>query len=155
MKQVAIATRVAAAVATLVFGIVHASALRAETIDGRRIIIIDGDTVALPCEVAVKGCSKKIRLLEIDAPESHKPSCDAELAAGLRAKERLASLVRAGDVEISREGLDRYGRTLANIRAPAGDVGEILMKEGLALRYFPGRKAKAARIAHWCGPGNW
>ena len=39
----------------------------AETIDGSRIIVLDGDTVALPCVVPARGCAGKIRLLDIDA----------------------------------------------------------------------------------------
>jgi endonuclease YncB( thermonuclease family) len=127
----------------------------AETFDGDRIIVMDGDTVALPCDVPAKGCSEKIRLLEIDAPESFRPSCDAEGVAGLKAKERLATLIRGGKVEVTRNGIDRYGRTLGNLKTASGDAGAILMKEGLALAYRPGRDAKASRIAHWCGPGNW
>ena len=37
----------------------------AETVDGSRVIIIDGDTVNLPCPAATKGqrgCSERIRL---------------------------------------------------------------------------------------------
>jgi hypothetical protein len=44
---------------------------------------------------------------------------------------------------------DRYQRTLVNLQTPVGDVGAILMREGLALPYEPGSEAKAARIAHW------
>lgn len=152
MSFAAKSLRILTAVAALAL---FTPAASAETFDGSRIIVIDGDTVALPCAVPGKGCAEKIRLLEIDAPESYRPSCDAEQAAGLRAKERLASLIRAGAVEVTRSGTDRYGRTLGNVRSTAGDVGSILMKEGLALPYRPGRDAKAARIAHWCGPGNW
>jgi endonuclease YncB( thermonuclease family) len=131
------------------------TAASAETFDGDRIFVMDGDTVALPCDVPAKGCSEKIRLLEIDAPESFRPSCDAEGVAGLKAKERLAALIRGTKVEVSRNGTDRYGRTLGNLKVGAGDVGAILMKEGLALRYEAGRAAKASRISHWCGPGRW
>ena len=142
------------------FGIVVASLLissagtvTAETLDGKRIIIIDGDTVALPCEHPAPGCAEKIRLTAIDAPESYRPNCENELKAGLRAKERLAELLRAGPVDIVRSGkLDRYGRTLADLKSTAGDVGTILVREGLALPYRPGRAAKMERTAQWCNP---
>jgi len=55
----------------------------AETFDGRRVIIIDGDTIALGTE--------RVRLLNIDAPESFQSRCEHELVAGVRAKERLAA----------------------------------------------------------------
>lgn len=114
----------------------------AETIDGSRMVIIDGDTVALPG-------GERIRLLDIDAPESFRSACEAELVAGLKAKERLAGLLRGQDVTIERGGRDVYRRTLARFFTEDGDVGEILLREGLALRYVPGRKAE--RTAHWCG----
>lgn len=136
-------------VASLLVG--SAGRAGAETLDGKRIIIIDGDTVALPCEHLAPGCAEKIRLTAIDAPESYRPTCEAELKAGLRAKERLGELLRAGPVDVLRSGqLDRYGRTLGDLITTTGDAGSILLKEGLALPYRPGRPAGAARIAHWC-----
>lgn len=124
----------------------HSAAI-AEAIDGRRIVIIDGDTVALPG-------GERIRLQAIDTPESNRPSCEAELVAALKAKERLAELLRVSDVKIERCDIhgdrcdDGRGRTLANLRTAAGDVGQVLIREGLALPYKPG--AKAQRTAHWC-----
>jgi len=125
---------------------------RAEVIDGNRIVIIDGDTVALPCAVPARGCAEKIRFLDIDAPESFRPHCDHERAAGLQAKARVAELLRGATVYIERPGRkDRYGRTLANLTTADGDVGAVLLREGLAVPYRPGKVEKAGRIAHWCG----
>lgn len=128
-----------------------AGAVRAETVDGRRIVIIDGDTVALPGNP-----SERVRLLDIDAPESWRASCEAELRAGLRAKERLAALLRAGPVTIERCPMtgdrctDIYGRTLARLRlANRREAGAVLVSEGLALPYVPGEAG--ARAQHWCG----
>jgi endonuclease YncB( thermonuclease family) len=141
-----------AGVAALITIAVTVGAVRSETLDGGRIIVIDGDTVALPCATPAPGCAEKIRLTAIDAPETFHPGCEAELKAGLRAKERLAQLLRAGPVEVVRSGRkDRYGRTLADLRTAAGDVGGILLEEGLALPYRPGWQAKNARETHWCG----
>jgi micrococcal nuclease len=52
--------------------------------------------------------SERVRLLNVDAPESFRPRCDAELVAGLKTKERLAQLLRTGPVRIDRHGQDRY-----------------------------------------------
>jgi endonuclease YncB( thermonuclease family) len=125
---------------------------QAEIIDGKRIIVIDGDTVALPCAVPFPGCAEKIRLTAIDAPETFHPTCEAELQTGLRAKERLAELLRGGSVQVIRTGqTDRYGRTLADLTSTAGDVGSILITESRALPYRAGSQAKQSRIDHWCG----
>jgi micrococcal nuclease len=69
----------------------------------------------------------------IDSPETHGPRCEKELVRGLKAKERLTELLRGGRIEVEREGRDRYGRTLARVSAGGRDVGDVLIREGLAL----------------------
>lgn len=125
---------------------------KAETLTGR-LHIIDGDTV---WHYAPGSSSpEKIRLLDIDAPESYRATCEREMIAGLRAKARLAELLQSRPVRIERceqHGQpceDRYGRTLARLHTPAGEVGAILLREQLALKYEPG--GKPDRNAHWCG----
>jgi endonuclease YncB( thermonuclease family) len=113
-----------------------------ETFDGSRVVIIDGDTFALGQE--------RIRILNIDTPETRSSHCENELVQGLRAKERLAALLRPGRIDVARDGRDRYGRTLARVSTQGRDVGEVLVREGLALRWQDGPEAKAARIRHWC-----
>jgi len=119
-------------------------AAKAETVDGRRIVIIDGDTIDVGGE--------RIRILNIDAPESFRSRCEAELKLALRTKERLAQLLRSGPVQIDREGQDRYRRTLATLRVREGDVGRILVRERLALPWQEGSEAKEDRLQAWCGP---
>jgi endonuclease YncB( thermonuclease family) len=122
----------------------------AETIDGVRIYIIDGDTVRLPG-------GETIRLHAIDAPETGRARCEAELAAGLRAKERLRALLVGQSVEIVRgepgtgRERDRYGRTLGALVTPAGDVAMVMIAEGHAVPWRAGKGAAQARAAHWCG----
>jgi endonuclease YncB( thermonuclease family) len=103
---------------------------------------VDGDTIGFG--------SERIRILNIDAPESYQPNCEKELVAGLKAKERLAQLVRAGMVSVQREGKDRYGRTLARLSVDGRDIGETLIREGFALPWQEGASAKQARTARWC-----
>jgi len=142
----------AAALVVLMVAAPWPAPAHAEAIDGNRIVIIDGDTVALPCSVPARGCAEKIRFINIDAPESFRPHCDHERAVGLQAKARVAELLRGATVYVERTGRkDRYGRTLGNLTTADGDVGAVLMKEGLAVAYRPGAAAKAERIAHWCG----
>jgi endonuclease YncB( thermonuclease family) len=115
----------------------------ADTFDGRSAVIIDGDTIALGRE--------RVRILNIDTPETHEPRCERELVAGLKAKERLAQLVRVGAVAIERNGKDRYGRTLATLSASGRDIGTVLIEEGLAVPWRDGSAARATRVRHWCG----
>jgi endonuclease YncB( thermonuclease family) len=126
----------------LAAALAFATPAAAETVDGSRIVIVDGDTISLPG-------GERIRLLDIDAPESFRSACEAELVAGLKAKERVRALLTGQEVTIERNGRDRYRRTLGRLFTEDGDIGEILLSERLALPYVPGRKAE--REAHWCG----
>jgi endonuclease YncB( thermonuclease family) len=96
---------------------------------------IDGDTFRIGAE--------SIRILNIDAPELSHPGCASEHAAALRARDRLAELLRGG-VVVLRRGRDLYGRTLAIVLDLDGeDIGARLVAEGLA-RPWDGRRRP------WC-----
>lgn len=133
-------------------GILYA---HAETFPGDHITIIDGDTIALPCDPArgaYPGCSERVRLEGIDAPESYRARCEAERIAGLAAREALARLLRGHAVDVTRAGRDRYGRTIAHLSADGIDIEAALLAAGHAVPYTPGRAAWGQRCRHWC-PG--
>ena len=133
-----------------------ASATSAETIPGERIIVIDGDTVALPCTRPAPGCAERLRLYAIDAPETRNAACGAEAIAGLEAKAVLRALLN-GPVTVSRcepatgRCADRYGRSLGALRTTAGDIGQLMLASGNVLPWRPGAAAKFERQKHWCG----
>jgi endonuclease YncB( thermonuclease family) len=107
------------------------------------VIMVDGDTIRID--------GVTIRLLDIDTPETYRPRCEAELVAGLAAKQRLRALLDGGAVAYVPNGkLDRYGRTLAHVLVNGADVGAVLLAEGYALHWEPGPEAKAERLRHWC-----
>lgn len=143
--------------AMLIAAIVTATSARAETIDGDRVIILDGDTIALPCDPLrglYPGCGERLRLVGVDAPETgSRARCEAESSAGSVARAALAAVIRGRSVEITRIGRDRYGRTLARLKAGDRDVDEAMLAAGHAIPYAPGRAAWAKRCRHWC-PGN-
>lgn len=123
-----------------------ARASQAETIPfpPDELVVVDGDTV--------KYGKQRLRLLSIDAPEIEHARCRVERRAGERAKSRVVELLAGQAVMVHFSGRDdRYRRPLVDISVPAGDVGAILMAEGLALSYRGGRAAWAERAAHWCG----
>ncbi|MFL6853432.1 MAG: thermonuclease family protein [Sphingomicrobium sp.] len=99
--------------------------------------VVDGDTIWL------KGV--KIRIADIDAPETHDPKCASELQRGNRATQRLLELVNSGTVtvrSIDRDE-DRYGRKLRIVMVDGRPVGDTLVGEGLARPYSGGRRP-------WC-----
>lgn len=106
------------------------------------VYVIDGDTVDID--------GTRIRILQIDTPETFRSRCETEYRLGLAAKQRLIELLDKGDVSYTPDGLDRFGRTLAHVYTGNVDVGEVLLKEGHALPYVPGPEAKAKRLARWC-----
>lgn len=99
----------------------------------RHHCVHDGDTIWWQGE--------KIRVSDIDAPELG-GKCRAERRRAIAARDRLVALINAGPVRITRDGRDRYGRTLARI----GTISEQLIAEGLASRW-PERR-------DWCRNGR-
>ena len=96
--------------------------------------VVDGDTFWLEGE--------KIRISNIDAPELE-ARCSSERRLAVAATRRLAELLGGGELQIRREGTDRYDRMLATIRIGGRDVGDQLVADGLA-RTWSGRREP------WC-----
>ncbi|MFW2831702.1 thermonuclease family protein [Sphingomonas sp. ID0503] len=99
--------------------------------------VVDGDTIWVDGE--------KIRVADIDAPETHPPRCDYEAKLGKRATERLAQLVNEGpfNLEVLDRDTDRYGRKLRVLVRSGHSLGDQLVAEGLA-RTWEGRRRP------WC-----
>lgn len=98
---------------------------------------LDGDTFDLDGE--------RIRIANMDAPETLHAKCNAELQLGNRATERLDTLLRSGPLTIRRGDpksgrmIDKYGRTLAVVSVGGQDIASIMIAEGLA-RPWLGRR---------------
>ena len=103
--------------------------------------VYDGDTVELLC-----GSEKRVgRLAGFDAPEVKSPKCAAEAAWGARATARLRQLMKASDVVIYQQGVEKYGRDLVLITVAGRDVAAVMIGEGLGVDYH----GEARR--NWCG----
>jgi endonuclease YncB( thermonuclease family) len=101
--------------------------------------VVDGDTIHY--------AGLKVRLEDIDAPETYQYKCESELALGKRATNRLLELINSGPFELVNRGgrdEDRYGRKLRTIERGGRSLGEILVAEGLARRWDGARRS-------WCG----
>ena len=100
--------------------------------------VIDGDTIRYR--------GTRIRLEDIDAPETSSPRCASEAARGRQATERLLALLNAGAFEVvaGDRDEDRYGRKLRVIARGGRSLGDTLVAEGLARPWDGARRS-------WCG----
>lgn len=93
--------------------------------------LVDGDTF----DVSIGGRIERIRMLNIDTPETKDPNLDVQ-CLGPEAAAYLASLIPVGatvTLEYDEERTDRYGRTLAGVFTPDGTlVNAELARAGLA-----------------------
>jgi endonuclease YncB( thermonuclease family) len=115
--------------------------------------IIDGDTLEIH--------GTRIRLWGIDAPESSQ-SCRGEdslqYRCGAKAANDLDVFVARRPVSCQPRDLDRYGRTVAACSVGDVDLGDWLVRNGLALdwpQYSKGRYGDAQRDAEHAGRGMW
>ncbi|EKF43949.1 nuclease (SNase-like) protein [Nitratireductor indicus C115] len=91
---------------------------------GQRVnCVVDGDTIWINRE--------KFRLEGFNAPEMN-GSCDRERRLAVQARDELRRALNGHRFTIERNGQDRYGRTLATIRVEGRDVGQGLIRKGLA-----------------------
>lgn len=99
--------------------------------------VVDGDTIWIAGE--------KVRLADIDTPETHPPRCAEEADLGRQATRRLQELLNAGPVTLADADrpTDRYGRRLAIVTRDGQSLGDTLIAEGLA-RPWEGRRRP------WC-----
>lgn len=116
------------------------------------ITIVDGDTV--------RSGGAVYRLVGFDTPErGDRASCERERNLAERAKARLHGLVTSGNPTLERadcacragaEGTPscNYGRLCAHLRVSGRDVGEVLIREGLAQRSC--RTAGCPPRRPWC-----
>jgi endonuclease YncB( thermonuclease family) len=91
--------------------------------------IVDGDTLALTT-------GEQIRLIGIDAPET--PTCEGHAAtATMRSLVARGTKVRLTFAARTRK--DKYGRLLAYVDAPSGDLGLRMIKSGHAKAKYDSR----------------
>jgi micrococcal nuclease len=99
--------------------------------------VVDGDTFWFQ--------GQKIRIADIDTPETHSPRCAEEARLGAAATARLQDLLNAGPFTL--EAIDRdtdsYGRALRTVTRGGESLGGVLVDEGLARWYGGGRQP-------WC-----
>lgn len=99
--------------------------------------VVDGDTFWFQ--------GVKVRIADIDAPEISEPRCGNEKDRGLRARDRLMTLLNDGPFRLEHFGRDedRHGRKLRVVIREGRSLGDQLVAEGLARTWDGARRS-------WC-----
>lgn len=107
--------------------------------------VIDGDTFEAAARIWLgEAIDVHVRIEGIDAPELH-ARCPDERERAEAARSWLADRIGGGVVELSTVRYDKYGgRVRATVRDTHGNVGEAMIRRGLARPYHGGRRAP------WC-----
>jgi endonuclease YncB( thermonuclease family) len=109
--------------------------------------VVDGDTFIIKNPTPPADLMQTShRLIGIDTPESLKQfaKCQKEIELGLKAKQFTNDFVK-DSVDVVYVGLDKYGRFLVHITKGKLNLGDELVKNGLAVYYDGGTKIK-----DWC-----
>ncbi len=142
-----------------------AGPLLAAEYTGRVVGVSDGDTLTLLVTEGASYQQVKVRLGEIDTPESRHPY-------GQRAKQALSDLAFNQQARVVVQDTDRYGRTVGRVYVGGVDVNAEMVKQGAAWVYRKYAKdpslyrleeqAKAAKRGLWglpeaerCPPWDW
>ncbi|AHM63183.1 micrococcal nuclease [Flammeovirgaceae bacterium 311] len=87
--------------------------------------VSDADTFTL---LTVDKKQIKVRLAEIDTPESSQPF-------GTRAKQMLSELIFNKDVRVTKTDTDRYGRLVGHVYLGGTHINKKMVQEGMAWVY--------------------
>jgi endonuclease YncB( thermonuclease family) len=115
--------------------------------------VVDGDTLEIQ--------GTRIRLWGIDAPEGSQLCRDddsLQYRCGAQAANDLDAFIARRPVKCSLVNVDPYGRLVATCSVGGTDLGEWLVRKGLALdwpQYSKGRYGGAQRDAEHAGRGIW
>jgi endonuclease YncB( thermonuclease family) len=132
--------------------LVASSAAHSDDMAGQASII-DGDTLEIH--------GARIRLWGIDAPESGQLCRGADslqYRCGAKAANDLDAFIASRPVSCIPISLDRYRRTVATCSVGGVDIGEWLVRNGLALdwpKYSKGKFDSVQREAMHAGRGMW
>ena len=131
----------------------------AQTIVGKVVRVSDGDTLTL----LVERTQVKVRLVEIDAPESKQ-------AFGERSRKSLGDMCAGQQATVRYTSRDKYGRVLGRVECQGLDANSEQIRRGMAWvydRYVTDRslyalqnEARAGHLGLWAdkrptAPWDW
>lgn len=96
-----------------------------QTLSGRIVRVADGDTVTL---LTSSKDQVRIRLAEIDAPESGQPF-------GSASKKSLSRMCASSNATVRVQDIDRYGRVVGRVYCGGVDANAVQVQDGMAWVY--------------------
>ena len=77
---------------------------------------------------------KTVRIAGIEAPQLYGAACPKEVALGRTSAARLQAMLNSGQLGLAKAGpdLERYGLLLRNVTVDGKDVGQAMVRDGLA-----------------------
>jgi endonuclease YncB( thermonuclease family) len=110
--------------ALLLLFVLAAPAAWADTLTGKVVRVSDGDTLT----VLVASKQVKVRLVEIDAPESKQ-------AFGERSRKSLGAMCAGQQATVRFSSRDKYGRVLGRVECQGLDANAEQVRRGMAWVY--------------------
>ena len=103
--------------------------------------VIDGDTFEASAAIWLgQQISVRVRIEGVDAPEL-RARCDSERSRAEAARDWLVRRIEGGEVRLSAVHYDKYGgRIDAAVADTRGDIGESLVRAGMARLYDGGHR---------------
>lgn len=126
----------------VVFNIAYPQTYKGEITDFEIVRVRDGDTFIINISNIpdVFGSEIAVRIRGIDTPEKNDSREEIRKIA-IEAQKELEKLLYSGKkITLYNFGRDKYFRLLASVKADDTDIGEYLIKKGLAKRYNGGKK---------------
>ena len=99
--------------------------------------VLDGDTLDVVLLLGFKITThQRLRLADVDTPETWRPKTEAERAHGEEATRYVKTMLEGKDVIIRTSKTGKYGRYIAHVRLPdeSKTVNELLVENNLIKR---------------------
>lgn len=106
------------------------------TYKAKVIRIVDGDTIEVDLDLGMKISVKtKLRLADIDTPETYRPLSEEERTHGKEATAFVSNLILDKYVTVRTKKTGKYGRYIAHVELADGrDLTTLLIENGFEKR---------------------
>ena len=111
--------------------------------NAQNIEAVDGDTIRIGQET--------IHIIGYDTPEKYGARCPQEALMAAEATDYLQKLVsdKGKQIDIDRQGRDKYKRTLAYVFVDGTDVADLMIIHGVAV-WYECPKGRCPKRINWC-----